>query len=108
MLNRLKTTILVVVGAVCLLEGCSSERVGLGPRPRQDYRAGDTVQGSACGLLLFGIFPINVNTRTERAYEAAVGGNLEGLTDTQIRYSWYGIPLAGLLLCTDVEGRLVQ
>ena len=99
---------LATAALISCASACSSHAQFLGPQPPPDYKAGEMVHGSACGLLLFGIIPIQVNTRTERAYEQAVGTHLAGLTDTQIRYSWYIIPCVGLYLCTDVEGRLIQ
>jgi len=102
------TAMFAVAGAVLGLHGCSSYPQLVGPRLPRGYQVGEVRTGSACGLLLMGLIPIKSNSRTERAYKAAVGSNLGGLADTKIRYSWFVIPGAGLLLCTDVEGRLIQ
>lgn len=99
---------MVVLIALCVVAGCSSQRVLVGPRPADGYRVGaETVNGMACGFLLFGAFPLGVNTRTQRAYDEALGGHGKGLTDTKIQYSWYLIP-GGALLCTAVEGKVIQ
>ena len=51
---------MIGVIALCLVAGCSSSRVVVGPRPPAGYRAGgETVSGKACGFLLFSF--INVS-----------------------------------------------
>ena len=103
-----RRTMSVLVG-LCLLAGCSSQRVLVGPRPPLGYRTGEeTVTGSGCGILIAGLIPAGVNTRTQRAYDRALAGRGTGLTDTKIQYSWYVIPAVGLMLCTDVEGKVIQ
>jgi len=65
-------------------------------------------RGSGCGLLLFGVFPIRVNSRLERAYRDALDGRGTSLADTEISESWYWIPEIGPILCTSVAGRIVR
>lgn len=99
---------LMLAVALATLVGCSSERAHIGPRPPENPRLGDVTKASGCGLLVFGMFPAGTNSRTQRAYDAAVKqGGGTGLTDVKISYSWFAIPYVGLMLCTDVEGRVV-
>ena len=105
--HRLTATF-AVAGAVLGLHGCSSFPQLVGPRLPAGYGVGEVRTGSACGLLFLGFIPIKSNSRTERAYKTAVGSASGGLADTKLRYSWFVIPGAGLLLCTDVEGRSIQ
>jgi len=88
--------------------GCSSRSVRVAMRPPADYRGSESVSGSACGLLLWGIIPAGCNSRTERAYQSALAGRSGSLTDTEIQYSWYTIPFLGYWLCTGVQGRVVR
>jgi hypothetical protein len=97
----------LVAIALASAVGCASERVKVGPQLPETYQLGDTVTGSGCGMLVFGMFPAGVNGRTQRAYDAALKGRGSSLTDVKISYSWFAIPYAGYLLCTDVEGRVV-
>ena len=106
MFEKLKGVCVILVAA-SFFAGCASGPAWVGPRPHQPYTAGEKVEGSGCGLLLFGIIPIMANSRTERAYDEAIGERAQSLTDTEVQQSWYTIPGAGLLLCTTVEGRLV-
>jgi len=111
-MNRERRTLWLVAAALAvapvLLSGCASRAVLLGPRPKAAAVGGETVRGSACGILVFGFIPAGTNTRTERAYQAALAGRPGGLTDTHIRYSWVAIPMVGLMLCTDIEGKVVS
>ncbi len=94
--------------ACSVVSGCASSPVTIGPRLPHEYRAVDRVRGGACGVLLFGVIPVGVNDRTERAYQQALAGRGRALADTQLEYSWYIIPAVGLLLCSDIEGKVVQ
>jgi hypothetical protein len=88
-----------------VLAACSTGPVLVGPRPT-GQEASTHVEGSSCGLLLFGVLPLGVNERLQRAYdEALVETGKRELVDTKIRDRWYVIPLLGVGLCTDVEGR---
>ena len=91
-----------------VLSGCSSGPVLVGPRPA-GQEVVTQVEGSSCGLLLFGVLPIGVNERLQRAYDSALieSGKRE-LVDTKIRDRWYVVPLLGVALCTDVEGVVVR
>lgn len=99
---------LAVSAALLTLFGCASSPALVGPRPKLGaVPATETVRGDACGILVFGFIPARTNSRTERAYEAALEGRSGTLTDTSIQYSWYAIPFVGLMLCTEVEGKVV-
>jgi hypothetical protein len=105
---RLIARVWFVSSSLLLLAGCASSAVKVGTRPPDTYSDGEVVRGDACGVLLWGIIPAGSNSRTERAYAAALGGRGTGLVDTKLQYSWYAIPFVGYLLCTNVEGRVVQ
>ena len=80
----------------------------VGPRPPSAYSVVGPARGGACGVLLFGLIPINVNDRTRRAYEQAVAnGNGTALVDTEIRDRWYYLYI-GEMLCTDVQGTAIR
>ena len=89
--------------------GCASKPAMVGPRPPVDYRADRQSDGSACGFLIFGLIPTpNFNRRTEIAYERALKAGGRALTDTTIKQSWYVIPYVGYLLCTRIDGKVVE
>lgn len=98
---------LAVMSILLAASACASNAVRVGVRPPAQYVAGETVRGDACGMLIWGFIPAGSNSRTERAYEKALGGRGSGLIDTKIQYAWYAIPAVGYWLCTDVEGRVV-
>lgn len=91
--------------ALLLMVGCSSRAVHLAPNPA-GTTVGETVEGSACGVLVFDLIPAGVNTRTDRAYRNAIEGRGVALTDTEIQNSWYYIPFVGNLLCPTVRGKV--
>ena len=68
-----------------------------------------TAQGSGCGLLLFNLLPMGVNDRVDSAYrEAQVALGDRDVSDARIKERWYGVPLFGTVLCTDVEETAVR
>lgn len=100
MTRRLVAT---AAAAVCLA-GCSGAFVNVAPTPPARYVTSGEAIGTACGVLLFNIIPIQVNDRTERAYKQALQrANAEGLLDTTVTDRWYFIYVGGLY-CTDVQG----
>jgi len=106
--GRLLTAAVLLAGLIAPLSGCASSPALIGPRPKSDAGSGEVVRGSACGILVFGFIPAATNSRTERAYRAALAGRGGELTDTQIRYSWVAIPMVGLMLCTEIEGTVMS
>ena len=97
-----------VVSMALAFAACSSGKVVVGPRP-SGQEVITRVDGSSCGFLLFGVLPIGVNERLQRAYDDALmeTGKRE-LVDTKIRERWYVVPFLGVSLCTDVEGVTVR
>ena len=83
--------------------GCASPPTLIGPRPPSPLQTLDERRGGACGFLLLGFIPIGVNSRTERAYAAALEPGDRGLADTELKYSWWLVP-GGILLCSVVWG----
>ena len=90
-------TLLFVFLFFTLLVGCSSSDVRLvGAPPEKPTKLGPA-QGTASGVLFFGVIPIGINSRTERAYADALK-NVPGstaLTDVTLDELWlyFGIIL---------------
>jgi hypothetical protein len=97
-----------VTALALTIVGCSSHAVRIGPVPPATYSVIGPARASACGVLVFGILPINVNDRTQRAYDAALqrsGGN--ALVDVSVRDRWYYIYIGGMV-CTDIQGTAIR
>lgn len=107
-MKLIRAVLTVAAAGLMFTAGCASSAVLVGPRPVSAAPAGETVEGSGCGLLVFGLIPAGVNTRTERAYKNALGGRGTALSDTEIQYSWYWIPPVGQLVCTTLRGSIVR
>jgi len=89
---------------VVVLCGCSGPLVNVAPVPPSDYSEAGKVTGDACGLLLLGMLPVNVNDRAERAYDSALKrAHATSLTDTALTETWYFTPV-GPAICTSVDG----
>jgi hypothetical protein len=90
------------------LAGCAGSMTSVAPLPPPAFTELGKTSGSACGFLLFDLFPIGVNDRTGRAYARAVDHvSASSLTDTTVEQTWqYGV--VGTLLCTEVSGTGVQ
>ncbi len=99
-------SMLAAAQLLVLVCGCTSQPVQVAQRPTSGQQVGAVVRGQHCGVLLFGVIPAGTNTRTQRAYDEALGGH-RGLVDTEIQESWYYIGV-GNLLCTTVEGKVVD
>src|SRR5438445_11759919 len=101
-------TVLTALALVSLF-GCASMPAMVGPRPPTTYRADRETEGRACGLLIFGFIPTgSFNRRTEIAYERALANGGRALADTKIQHSWYVIPYVGYLLCTRLQGKVIE
>jgi len=86
------------------LAGCTGNFTHLAPPPPPQHVTTREATGSACGVLLFNLIPIQFNDRTERAYQQALQrADAEGLLDTTVTDRWYFIYVGGLY-CTDVHG----
>jgi len=91
------------------LGACRSNFVAISPRPPERFVELGKTYGSACGLLLFGVIPIGVNSRVANAYRDATRRALAtDLTDTSVSDRWYIIPLVGLVQCTEIEGTAIR
>jgi len=100
-----------VAALLCIVPfaGCTSRTTMVGPRPPATYTAERRAEGRACGFLVLGVIPSsNFQRRTEIAYQRALQNGGKALTDTSIQHSWYTIPFAGFLLCTRLEGKVVD
>ena len=64
---------------------CAGPFVNVAPTPPVGAVITHKAHGEACGVNLFGVIPIGVNDRAQRAYDEAVeGADATGLTDTKI------------------------
>lgn len=93
-----------MVVAALFAVGCAGPFVNVAPSPPAGAVTTRIGRGSACGVNLMGIIPINVNNRAQRAYDEAVDdADASGLTDTKVtdRWSWIFI---GEKFCTYIQG----
>lgn len=101
MMSAARITLVALVTA-CV--ACTGPRIKIAPEPAGEYRTTTTGRGSACGFNLFGVIPIAVNGRAQRAYDEALhttGG--VGLVDVKVTERWY-YAVVGNIYCTDIEG----
>lgn len=103
----IRAVIIVATAGLVLNAGCASKALRVGPHPAPAATVGESVEESGCGVLIFDLIPIGINDRTDRAHRHAVGSG-SGLTDTQIKTSWYYLPLVGTILCTTLKGKVVR
>jgi len=90
------------LAAACV--ACTGPQIKIAPQPPAEYRTTTIGHGSACGFNLFGVIPIAVNGRAQRAYDEALqttGGM--GLLDVKVTERWY-YAVVGNIYCTDIEG----
>jgi len=84
--------------------GCAGPFVNVAPTPPAGAVITHQGHGEGCGVNLFGVIPILVNDRAERAYKEAVeSADATGLTDTKITDRWAWI-YVGEKFCTIVQG----
>jgi hypothetical protein len=62
----MKRTLLLLVLALTV-SACTSQLTNIAPAPPARYAVAREGKGGGCGVLLFGLIPIGVNDRTERA-----------------------------------------
>jgi hypothetical protein len=99
--------ILLVISSIFVFSACRSRFAAVAPRPPQRYTEVGPASGSACGVL-FGFIPIAVNSRTDRAYRAALtASGATMLTDTTMTDSWFWTPI-GMFLCTRIDGKGIR
>ena len=83
---------------------CAGPFVNVAPTPPVGAMITHKAHGEACGVNLFGVIPIGVNDRAQRAYDEAVeGADATGLTDTKITDRWAWV-FVGEKFCTIVHG----
>jgi len=87
-----------------LCAACTGHMAKIAPEPPSRYATTTTGRGSACGVNLFGFIPIAVNSRAQRAYDAALrSARGTGLTDVTVTERWYWAYVA-TVFCTDAAG----
>jgi len=69
MMSAARITLVALVTA-CV--ACTGPRIKIAPEPPGEYRTTTMGRGSACGFNLFGVIPIAVNGRAQRAYDEAL------------------------------------
>jgi len=108
----MKKLLLLAMVLGLLMIGCASKTMHV-RTPPADFATSckvlGAVDGSGGGLLLWGIFPLGVNGRFNRAYQEALG-SMGGthLIDTKVVDHWYYIPFFGTVLSVRVEGNAIQ
>ena len=102
--------------ALCTLAyvaACASPTTMIAPRPPEHYQRLGAAQGQACGILLLihaalEFMPAGINSRVERAYDAAVASvpGATALVDItlQERWSW----VFGTRICTTISGVAIK
>ena len=84
--------------------GCTGPLTKIAPQPPAQYTTATTARGSGCGMNLFGLIPIAVNDRAQRAYDEALQtSGATSLTDVKVTERWY-YAYVGDVFCTDIEG----
>jgi hypothetical protein len=95
---------MLLLAALALCAACSGSLAKIAPEPPAGYTTTKIGSGSSCGMNLFGLIPLGVNGRAQRAYDAALkGAGGSGLTDVKVTERWYWV-YVGNVYCTDVEG----
>ena len=107
--SRFGSSVAAFLAAIVLLSSCSSQPSGLTYRLHGPAESVGPARGQACGVLFLGFIPIVLNSRTERAYDAAIRSApgavwLDGVTLTE-RYTWI---LLGSLWCTTITGNGIR
>lgn len=92
----LKPHIIAPVMALFLLVGCSSHQVKIEQAPPAKYESLGKAEGSASGSLgliatAYNFIPIGLNSRSERAYENALGSvsGSTGLINVTYQENWF-------------------
>ncbi len=103
---------LILAGAflvAVLAVGCSSPSVLIVPKPPANMQKLGRVEGSAVGSVFNAFFPIGENTRTKRAYKAALAQapGATALTDVTLQENWYYYGLGTMRIVT-ISGEAVK
>lgn len=86
----------------------ATQRISTNPDPGTYQELGQS-DCSGCGFLLFSVIPIAWGGMTQRAYDGAIearGG--DDLINPVLQESWWWIPYAGSLRCTNVSGTVIR
>ena len=95
---------------VCgFMAGCASHPAMLVPRESANQTKLGRVQGTARGSQFLGLIPIRSNSRTRRAYAAALAQapGATALTDVTLQENWYWYYL-GTIRVVTVTGEAVK
>lgn len=101
---------LAILAAATLMTACAGTPVALGTRVNGPAPTGteSTITAEACGFQLFLFFPISINDRLARAYqalEAQAGGAF--ITDVQVQETW-GWRFVGTSHCTMLKAKAIR
>ena len=103
-----------VFGVVLIFEGCASEPVNVFPLPPAKYEILGPVTGIGCGTLAFlgaavNFFPVQLNSRLERAYRQAVQTipGTTSLINVRVREDWFWWVIA-TTRCTVISGDAIR
>jgi len=98
----------VVLMLAAVLVGCAGHFSRVSAPPLAQPRPAGLTSGSACGMMVLGLVPVRMNSRTVRAYEEAARlANASALSDTAISTHWYWA-VVGTVHCADVDGTAVR
>ena len=107
-------TLYILIGATLLLQGCASEPVTVFPLPPPKYEVLGRVTGLECGTLallgaVVNFFPVQLNSRLERAYQEAVRTipGTTSLINVEVREDWFWWVLA-TTRCTLITGDAIR
>jgi hypothetical protein len=92
-----------------VVSGCSSVGTMVVVKPPANPQKLGRVEGHARGALFLAFIPIRENTRTERAYRAALeqAPGAKALMDVTIHENWYWYYL-GTIRCVTITGEAVK
>jgi len=111
---RLACCLLILLGAMFLLMGCTSGLILVGKSPPENYQKLGQAKGEACGSMLidgtaYNFIPILLNSRVERAYKRAlesVPGSVS-LIDVKLEEYWFWWVI-GSTRCVTITGEAVK
>ena len=112
--GSLRITLLYLSVSIFFLVGCASELTYIQPRLPEQYEILGHASGTACGSLLIGptaynFIPAMLNSRVERAYQAAVESvpGSKALTNVTLNENWYWWVI-GSMRCTTITGEAIR
>lgn len=114
MLMRHSAVAGALAAALALLSGCASQFTNIAPLPPEKFEKLGHAEGKACGTMLidgtaWNFIPVMLNSRVERAYQAAlesVPGSTALVNTTMEEYwIWWYI---GTTRCTTITGEAIR